>query len=414
MRFFQALPLPTADAAALARYVTFLRTPDPFGQLEFIFRQAWGVPAACNFFPKTGSTPAFFRATLGADTVVLIDGISAGDQARFVMNGYEGTIQSGVNNPENQTFMGWASDIVSRLDPFGVLAGDNLTLVGWSAGGAVAAIIAASMVSRSPRPNHVRLVSFGAPRCGNAQIAGQVRAACTASRYMRFDDPIPNFPPRSGTFTWIPFAVGLRSSIRFSNFVHHFGGLLVNSAGGISEALLPDMGDITARVALDAFWNGLDADAFSSHSLTKYADLISTVDDYRPARTLSAYAPSEHTLNAEGPVVARQERASVNLVRDLQASQDAIKPNLPPSRVAKAVRTGHVWYVVFGDTPVAMTPNKRRARRIVRLLNEFLILNCKAAFVDPVAFVSQFQAWYIAAQDPASLIRPTMNTTIPL
>jgi len=413
MRFFDPLPLPQQDAAILCRLIGFLREANGFENIRETLRQIWGALPTGNLYPKEAGRPAWGWFYFDRNSLVLIDGISDQAQATEVMNSYQGRLQSGYANPDNPSFTNWAQNILDRMLQWTLFTGQNLTIAGWSAGGAVAARIPTLRLATHGTDAVVRVISFGAPRVGSTGLGHTIRQDCTASRYMAFDDPIPNFPPRSGTYTWVPFAVGIRASLRFANFVHHYGGLVIDGLGNIFEGTIPTHGDITPRVALDMYWNGLAADSLSAHSLSHYASLLSMQGAvHRPHRP-AEFAPQEHTQNTEPADVRRQERNTFQAVRDLQSVQESQAVVIPRERLARAIRQGRVFYVVLNDVPLMMTPTRRRAQGLARDLNHFLRRNQSTAFVDPVALTAQINAFLLAAADASSGIRPTLITQIP-
>lgn len=412
--FFDPLPLPPRDAAVLARIIGFLRGNNVVNNIRDTIRAATGIDTTPFLYPKISDRPAWGYVRIGQNVLVYIDGISDLAQARLVMNGYAGNIQSGYSNPGNSTLLAWAVDIRNSMEQNTLWQSENLTIAGWSAGGAVAPLINAYRMIGRTNDATVRIISFGAPRASGTGIANVIRQSCTASRYMAFNDPIPNFPPRSGTFTWVPFVVGIRASVRFANFVHHYGGLVVDGAGNVFNAEVPTHGDITPRVALDAYWNGLSADSFSPHSLENYANLLSLGSASPPNRSHSQFTPAEHTLNQPPQEIQRQVRTVNGAVRELQARQESVPVVIPRARLARAIRQGKVFYVVINDVPTMMTPTRKRAQGLARALNAFLRRNQSTAYVDPVALTEQIQLFLNAATDASSGIKPTLSTNIPV
>jgi len=414
MKFFDPLPLPNADAATLVRAFSLFRGVDPGNALHAFFMRQWELPIQSGYYEIANHCPAWSFHRVGSRTVVMIDGISTQHQARLLMDGYEGTLQAGFNSPDNPRYTEWARGILDRLISWNIFTGDDVTLVGWSAGGALAARVPTLRLTRKSSDATIRVVSYGAPRLGSESLNSRVRQEATLCRYMAHDDPIPNYPPRSGTFTWIPFAVGIRASLRFANFCHHAGGICIDENGAFIDRTTPVNGNITAGVALDVYWNSMQANSLSPHSISKYSRLLDLQATHYAPQTPGQVTVAEHTQQAPPSELHAQERHTFSAVRDLQQSQESQRVIIPRQRLARAVRQGRVWYVVWNDTPIMMTPTRRRAQGLARELNEFLRRMQSTAYVDPGSLTDQIQAFLQLASDASSDIKPTLSTSIPV
>jgi len=413
MRFFDALPLPNADAATLVRAFSAFRELNGGATLTQFFTRAWERQPTAFYFDRQSFTPAWYMATLDNHTIVMIDGVSSQVQARAVMNGYEGVIQSGFRNPDNQWFTIAAQSIYDQLERLSRFSGEALTIVGWSLGGAIGARVPTLQQSIRESAGPIRVISFGAPRIGDEELARYCAVRASLTRYMAYNDPIPNYPPRAGTFTWVPFVVGIRASMRFTQFCHHAGGINIAEDGGFVDRATPTDGDITPSVALDVLWNGLAADSLSAHSVSNYSTLLDRgVPLPRPA-TGAVTVRHEHTQDVPVSEVHSQERGTLALVRELQQDQQSENLNIPRERLAYARRINRVWYVYWNDAPIMMTPTRRRAQGLARELNQFLRRMQSTAYVDPDALREQLQAFLQLASDSSSNIRPTLSTVLP-
>jgi len=231
---------------------------------------------------------------------------------------------------------------------------------------------------------------------------------------MAFDDPIPNYPPRSNLNPWIVFAVGVRAAVRFANFVHHFGGICIDENGGFIDRTTPTNGDITPSVALDAYWYGLAANSLSQHSISNYSRLLELRATYSAPEQPSQHTRAEHTQDTPPAELHRQERHTLSAVRDLQQTQESQHVQIPRIRLARARRVGRVWVVEWNQAALMMTPTRRRAQGLARELNAFLRRMQSTAYVSPEQLVQQLQAFLQAAADDTSDIRPKLSTTIPV
>jgi len=414
MRFFDALPLPNADAAQLVRCFSFFRELNGGASLTQFFTRVWERQPQTFYFEPTAVSPAWYFARLDGNTLVLIDGIRSQADARIVMDGYAGTLQSGYNDPDNPVITREAQSILDQIERLGGFQGENITLCGWSFGGTLAARIPTLRLVTRGNDAERRVISFGAPRVGSESLARRVATEALCTRYMAWNDPIPNYPPRSGTYTWIPFLVGIRASLRFANFVHHSGGINIAEDGSFIDRTVPTDADITPTATLDAFWYGMEANTFSPHALSNYSRLLDLRAGPRPEPNPSPVARTEHRQDTPVADLHRQERGTFSAVRELQQTQEVHQVRIPRERLAVARRVGRVWYVVWNETAIMMTPTRRRAQGLARELNAFLRRMQTTAYVSPASLEQQLQIFLQLAADDQSDIRPTLSTEIPL
>jgi len=300
------------------------------------------------------------------------------------------------------------------MERLSLFQGQNLTIVGWSLGGAIAARLNTLRMATRGNDATIRVISYGAPRLGSESLARMAVQGQTCTRYMAFDDPIPNYPPRSGNFTWLPFVVGVRASLRYGNFVHHAGGICIDADGGFIDRATPTEGAITPTVALDVLWHGLAADSLSAHSVGHYSRLLELQARHVPTPVPSAVRHTEHTQEAQPAVLHQQERHTFSAVRELQQTQESQQVQIPRERLAQARRIGRAWYVVWNETAIMMTPTRRRAQGLARELNAFLRRMQSTAYVSPDSLEQQMRIFLQLAADDQSDIRPTLSTEIPL
>lgn len=345
--------------------------------------------------------------------LVLIDGVRNQTMAQLVIDGYSGGFFESTPDPRNLYFEDEAHLIADDMTRLG-LWGSELTLfAGYSAGGAVAMHMPFYRPFPRTGPQLMRAVSFGAPRASGPSRTTEMGVIAQRERYFFFDDPIAAFPLRSGTYTWLPFLIGSRPARRWANFVHPTSGIQINADLGYTYVNDPTGVVIDAPTAFDVWLNGLNSEALSPHNLTRYISAFPAAVETGRSHTGQIPGPQERPESLPPREISAQERRTVNLVRELQQTQDETPLVIPRERLAIAYRQGRVWYVAFGGTVIMSTPSRRRARGAANELNAFLRRMQSTAIVDPAAVTAQMEAYLAAASDPTSGIRPTLNTTIP-
>jgi len=413
MSVFDAFSLAPADLNKLCRGILALRAPSAQSQWSTIFAEDF----AQNF--------GIGRSTIGdnllnwgfcaddTNVLILIDGVKSADGARGVVDGYSGGLLDGFRNPTNQVLERAASDLCTQMNGLGLWRGSNTLLAGYSGGGAVAPLTPIyRTVTRANGPA-VRVVSFGAPRASGLTGTNNMAEIAQKERYFFYNDPIAAFPLRSGTYTYLPFMIGIRAARRWGEFVHHRSGIQIEENGGFNNVNDPEGVAINGQMAWGVWWFGLQSTILTPHNLQTYADAFPSAPTTARTHTQRSHTPQERPESLPTSEMNRQERVAVNAFADLQQQQSAIQIRIPPARLVRAYRQGRTWFVDFGGVAIMSTPSRRRAQGMAREMNATLRRMQQTAIVDTGALETQLAEYLRLASDPTSGFQPTLNTRFP-
>jgi len=347
------------------------------------------------------------------NTLILVDGLRSADACNLVVGGYNGGLLDGYRNPTNEVFERAASDLHTQMNRLNLWRGSNTLLAGYSAGGAVVPLTPLYRTVTKANGPIVRVVSFGAPRASGTSRVNLMSEIAEKERYFFHNDPIAAFPLRSGTYTYLPFMIGIRSARRWGEFVHHRLGIQINANGGFTYVNDPESVQIDGQTAWGIWWHGLLSTALSPHDIGLYAAAFPTAPSAPRRHTPQLFEPQEMPESIPSKELQRQERQSVNVFRDLQEQQSSIQVRIPPARLVRAYRQGRTWFVDFGGVAIMSTPSRRRAQGMAREMNATLRRMQQTAIVDTGALEAQLAEYLRLASDPASGFQPTLNTRFP-
>jgi hypothetical protein len=160
---------------------------------------------------------------------------------------------------------------------------------------------------------------------------------------------------------------------------------------------------------------GLDGNQTGPHSLFAYSQYLYQVQQVR-GRQNSNPLHGGGEEQADVPRRSETNRAA-NAVETAVfargAVQNAAPPVIPPANEFRATRLQNSWVVVWRGQIVAVGPTKKRARRLARNGNSFLIDLQTQAITDAQAMSDQFSDYLGDATNPAGGFTPIMNTSFP-
>lgn len=368
---------------------------------------------AVDYVQGTATCPAYAYLSGGGDTVLVIDGTRSLRQTVGQMEGYLGPLLWARGPVVNQWYVNAALSIIDRLHFHLGARTANLHVGGHSMGGAVALLIPYLGNEFNFASQTSKVTTFGSPRPGGREVAGKINAAGAVVRWMNTNDPVPIMPPRASNNPAIVPLFGVQAAIRAANFVQPKGGVEIQPGPVYVGADIPSLADANFSLSLVQWLYNYSTNREIPHALTTYlAAIQATIDARVPNNVIPAPRP-ELRENAAPRVLMRQERTTVNNVVNVQRVQVDAPLTIPKTRLVRAYRIGRLWYVAFGDRSIATTPNKKRARKIANLMNNFLETLIATGIVDPRTLLDQLLLFFNDAVTPGTGFSPIMNTVFP-
>jgi len=379
---FNSFSLAPADLNKLCRAIIALRAPNPGSQFSTIFAEDFERPASLGFTSTANGVLGYGWMANNDATLVVIDGARTAGICQQIVDGYSGSLLNGFRDPTNSVLEGEAAQIQDRMAALGLWNAPVILIAGYSAGGAVAPLVPLWRNVAKALGHVIRTVSFGAPRSAGTSRTNAMSEIDQKERYFFYNDPIAAFPLRSGTYTWLPFLIGIRASRRWAEFVHHRSGIQINANGSYTYENDPQGVDINSQTAWGVWWHGINSQVMGPHDIGLYAAAFA--DSTIPGRTHSGDLPGpRETPESQSPnELTRQERESVNIVREIQETQSTTPLSIPPAALCTAYRQGRVWYVAFGGVAIMSTPSRRRAQGMAREMNAWLRRMQQTVIVD--------------------------------
>jgi hypothetical protein len=364
------------------------------------------------FFPPSGQMVAMYIGGDNSRKVVYLDGITTLGQAAALVDGYWTAFMLPGSPPLNAWFQSLLPTIMGRIALATVFTPEYLDVVGYSAGGALATAVMYQL-KRQQTTMKMKLITFGSPRPGG-RIVRDTIASSPVARWMTPGDPIPLIPPRIQDANALALAFSPVQWITFSNTVHTHGGLEVNAAGEITDAVLPSQAVVNASSSLASWFLAENDDTGNDHAIFRYmANLQAALSGPPGTRPHSVdVGPAEVPDDNKRRGVNQERDRVITAISDQQGRQN-IQPVVVPGPVLfTPVRLGRVWAVGFGDQIVAQGVHEKTCRHICRAGNDFLRSLPKQAIVDVTALQGQLEAFLALAQDPSQGFSPTIKTTL--
>jgi hypothetical protein len=387
--------------------------PQPGLSIATKIRLETGIPATLWFRDATPAMPAYAFGTAGPDSVIAVSGCSQLEHASRTMDAYAGDIGMSINSPENDYFIELADTILSDVAGKGILDRERLLLVGHSLGGCAVCIMLDKLTTQRIAPRS-KCLTFGAPKLGNIYQISRLNPL-PVRRWMMSDDPVPLLPPTTADTLTVLLRYSPRAVQRFARFVQPAGGVQITPQLVLSNAILPSDAATNFAASLAGWFLALDGSSQSAHHITSYAARIAhwNATNIVGTQTVVRGGGMEEPNPPAPREVTKAQQQTVATITALQERQNAGQVVIPTRAVVRAVRQGAVWAIIFGETTIAVTPNRRQAQGDARLLNEFLRRLQRTAMVDPSSLLSTMTEYLEAASDPAGGFLPVMNTVLP-
>jgi len=401
-------------AAYLCARLMSLRALDPAGAMNAVLAPLFGDGYQSQWEPATALRPTVFIAGNLARKFVFIDGANNTAQGNAMIDGYGGGTAFASFNGKNQYLHDIADWILNRIATSALDKPEHLDFAGYSLGGAVATLCKMKLVQQQSTYKS-KVITFGAPRAGNAQEMATL-ANSPIARYMNDADPIPLLPPRPSDIPLLLPALGVLTLQRYSTFVHSEGGIVLFANGGTAPGVLPPIASMSAVTSLGAWYFQAAGDANNPHALTRYfANLTMAITlAATPAQQNVDDAPREQQGEANRVKMTREQRRVVGAIHAQGHAQNSVPQVTPEVTLFKAFKQGQIWYVGFGNAIVFTAPIEKRARHIARAGNDFLRSMQKQALVDPFTLLDQMEEFMRLAVDPSSGFSPTVKTNLGL
>jgi hypothetical protein len=290
-----------------------------------------------------------------------------------------------------------------------VYNGERLTLIGHSMGGALWPYMVRWLDSRLNFNNLFRSISFGAPKPSDYEYQ-YIRRGIEHHAFFNNDDPVPLVPYDPGVFSSYFIFHGLNEMRRLGRFCYRGSGYEIAPTGFFSRANAPGAASANPGASVAAWLSAQVANQETSHSIVSYYS--------RLQRTTQA-PPVQPPIS---PPILLQAPVPITAMQEAQANRDAIATIvsngqgrnrdpvvIPDDRLFRAIRVGRLYVVVFGDVEIVNSLNKKRARGIARVGNDWLRRLQRAEIVATENLAGQFSDYLLAASNPTSSFKPTMD-----
>lgn len=399
-------------AAFHVRSLACLRLADPKAAIDLLLQPLLPGPYLSVFRPATALRPGFFYGGNQQRKVVYFDGCTTASQAVSLVNGYDNVSVAGAFSGRNGYLDACAQDAFTHMSAAGIGDPEHLDLVGYSLGGAIATV----MMERLSVIQSVlkrKLITFGSPRalCTNP---GTALATAQIGRWMADADPIPLIPPRVYEAPTIVAQQNPLTIIRWGNYAHTLGGMVVQADGSTFASHVPTSVAIDASLNLGLWYFSLDGGLNGPHSLNNYFASLSAAAAQvaTPAQQNLEGETREQGQNEKQKTVSRRQREVETAINLAGNAQNANTVYVPPDRIFDTLRLGRIWYVTFGGEIVITAPIEKRARHIARAGNDFLRSLPKQALVDPVGLLQMMEQFLVASAAPESGFSPQIRTSL--
>ena len=361
------------------------------------------------YYPGTTDFPAFYAGTNGDYSLFVGGGTQNFIQGTTLLDGY--TNYAGQDDVgDANTYIKQCVNLVINLPGFGpyFVAGKTFALGGHSLGGAIALVMGLAMFNLAG--NHVKVTTFGSPRSGGPRFV-QRADAMDIARWMNAEDPVPLVPPTVGQAPLLATVTSIAQLRIYANQRHTDGGLVLDSEGNLSAAEIPPAAAIAPTTNLAAWLQSLATASTSAHNvpfyrvrLALYAAMVTN-----PRQLAPEGGPPEIEPLANRAEIAAEVRVAKSSIIGMGVTQAVGPVVIPRTQLFSTGKFGRTWYVTFGGVAIAVGPRRKKAGLMAQAGNLFLRRLQREAYVDPVVFIGQFQAYLEAAADPTSGIKPTLQ-----
>lgn len=407
-------PLGSTDRASfLARMIAELRGPNPQPAIDGLWYSHFGPPLYSAFVPSSPRCPAWYFVKTLNQAAVIVDGTTTLAQVRGQVDGFSSNLLANRPDVFNPWFRNAGKSIIAYLSTRGVTLPGHVALAGWSAGGAIVAVLPGLAETKAAYGNSWSIDTFGAPRAYGRNDAGTAEATSRMMRWMNNNDPVPMVPPHTSEYLAAIALFGLHGSQIANAFVHAGSGHSIAPNGTMVVADLPTTARPNFGGSLANWLEGLNGVQDIEHSINVYASRLEDatilsggrVVRFAPHIEIPEHAPV-HTNNAR----ARDLNTAIVA---LETRQNARPVSVPTPWRFRAIRLSRIWFVYWGLTQVAMPGTRKAARQLARTGNQFLNSMQTKAVVDQQGMATAVTSYMTAAQDAALGFTPAMNVTMP-
>lgn len=386
-----------------------LRVSAAGDEIDAVMRPLFSTFFQSRFFPVTAFFPKAYYAGDQTRKILYIDGVNGAGQASQLWNGYDngsGPLQTIAFNPY---FTAGANHYDALINAHGLTMPEYLDVVGYSGGGAIGVALKDKWI-RAQSLVKSRVVTFGSPRTGNRDMQARLSRSHIV-RWMTDADPVPLVPPSGADVPAMLFTQPWRALVRYGNFRHTQGGVVVFSAGNTLPAIIPPTAAVSATGSMISWLTAQENAAGTAHNLNTYHTFLTRALEFntRPADQVVEDGPREPE-EAQGHREINQQRERVRAeIANAAREQNGAPIVVPKANLMRAAKVGGAWVVLFGDELILVAGREDRARSIARSGNDFLRKLPRQALVDPFALTAQFQGFLELAADPTSGFVPPIR-----
>lgn len=366
-------------------------------------------------FAPTVALPGFMLVW-GPDFVVAaIQGCSDLNHGIETMRGYGNTVGLPLGTGAANSYgISIAEVIRAKMNDQGIYNRKRHVYIGHSLGGLVANVLSLKCFQDGPN-REPSYTTFGQPKPGNVEYQ-QAARLIPGLRWMNQADPVPYIMP---SLEEAPFLLTNSTPAQITGYgrlVQWGGGLQIDTDGNYVPAILPDttLGEWITSLASWLF--DRDTSTSGQHRMVAYVRNIYRAygNSHNPTTVITNRGAPESADPTDRRSINREEQRVVTTVANTQAAQNAAVLIVPPNRLFRVVRTGRLFVIYFGDTPVGMSGNKKTARSLCRQLNVAFRHLQTTAYVDTNGFTREIANYFAAAATVGGDFSPAMSVNLPM
>jgi len=371
------------------------------------------ILSASRYYGGDQFCPRCYAAsTIGGDVHLFIDGIDTDQQGVFLWDYYTGYGTFAFDIPARPGFTEAARRVAQRV-LLGLNAPPNLFVNGYSFGGGVGAQILDFWPNPLPSNLYASITAFGSPKAGMNPNPSLAKFDAFA-HWQNVDDSVPLIPPALGGLTRFMSGLSLNQARRLASFSVWPGGIGISLSSVITPNPVPNVSSETPSTQIGQWLRQQSAGIENAHSINVYRARLelaaSRVPTDQSSVQTSTGGGADH-IPSLAEVRTHSEAFAQTIFADA-TRQNAQPVNVPEAQYWTAQRVGKIWYVYFGETPVAIAPYRKRARGMARIGNDLLRRMQNLGVVNDVALTAQFAAYISSASDPNGGFTPVMRTQI--